>query len=389
MYCKNVASLISYIKEKRQNPNVHLKFGIDGGRGFLKICLSVQDTSINANSRITKPSSEKFKRLKYNDNAGNNDTFKDSGLNKIFILAIAQNCQENYSNVLKLWNILKINDFQGTIATDLKLANLLAGIGSHSSMYPCTYCLADKNNLHVCGVYRTTDNCKKFFEKWRKNGSYLKKAKEYKSCINEPVVKREKNTKIIDIIPPPELHLMIGVVNTLVNHMQQKFEDITHLWIKSCGVERQITHGGSGFNGNSCKDLLEAKNTEKLKKFCEENENDECLKYVSVFESFKDVVDDCFSNELKPTYAESIMKFKSEYLTLNISVTPKVHAVFFHIKDFCAQQKRGLGFFCEQAIESVHFDFDCTWNKYKVLKSNHNYANQLLRAVIEYNSNHI
>ena len=38
---------------------------------------------------------------------------------------------------------------------------------------------------------------------------------------------------------------------------------------------------------------------------------------------------------------------------LEISVTPKVHAVFFHVQEFCELTKMGLGPWSEQTSESV------------------------------------
>ena len=84
-------------------------------------------------------------------------------------------------------------------------------------------------------------------------------------------------------------------------------------------------------------------------------------------------------------------KFKKKsYLHLEISITPKVHAVFHHIKDFCSKTAKGLGVYSEQAMETVHFDFLQTWANYKVKNiTNENYDSRLLRAVCDYNSNHL
>lgn len=40
VYCNNLGGLIEHVKEKRQVSDVHIKIGIDGGGGFLKVCLS-------------------------------------------------------------------------------------------------------------------------------------------------------------------------------------------------------------------------------------------------------------------------------------------------------------------------------------------------------------
>ena len=54
-------------------------------------------------------------------------SFKDSGMKKLFILAIAKNVSENYRNILMLWNALQLTsnfDFLSkcTYAIDLKMA---------------------------------------------------------------------------------------------------------------------------------------------------------------------------------------------------------------------------------------------------------------------------
>ena len=61
--------------------------------------------------------------------------------------------------------------------------------------------------------------------------------------------------------------------------------------------------------------------------------------------------------ELKPTYEESIDSFRDSYLSLKISMILKVHSMFFHIKDFCSEDNKGLGYYSEKSMESVHFDF--------------------------------
>lgn len=114
-----------------------------------------------------------------------------------------------------------------------------------------------------------------------------------------------------------------------------------------------------------------------------------CLKFVDAFKKFNEVVKACFTADLSPKFVEFIDEFKEAYLALNISVTPKVHAVFFHVKEFCTAHKKGLGFCSEQAMEAVHYDFTATWAKYKVSQNNPDYGNQLLRAVCEYNSQHV
>lgn len=56
--------------------------------------------------------------------------------------------------------------------------------------------------------------------------------------------------------------------------------------------------------------------------------------------------------------------------------------------DFCEEMQSGLGFFSEQAMESVHADFKKIWEKYKVSIDHPEYLKRLLSAICEYNGSH-
>ena len=80
--------------------------------------------------------------------------------------------------------------------------------------------------------------------------------------------------------------------------------------------------------------------------------------------------------------------FRSAYMKLQISVTPKIHAIIDHVPEFCQLKKVDLGKFSEQASESVHSDFQKTWQRFAVPLSHEQAAKRLLQAVIKYNSLH-
>ena len=95
---------------------------------------------------------------------------------------------------------------------------------------------------------------------------------------------------------------------------------------------------------------------------------------------------DSFTTKLK----EKTEVFRVKYLNLKISVTPKVHAVFFHVAEFCDIVGTGLGPWSEQTAESLHHDFSQIWNNFKVADMDHpEYAKRLLDAVVMYNSQHL
>lgn len=305
-------------------------------------------------------------------------------MKRLFILSAVPSAQENYDNVGQLFSALNITPFDGTIATDLKLANILIGIMSHSSAYPCTYCYAKHDELHTCSELRTTANVLKNYEDWLTKGRGSKRvAKKYFNCIHPPLITTADGKSFLDIIPPPELHLMLGVVNTVFTHMLKECEKEAEDWAKACHVQREITYGSSGFKGNACRTLLH--NIDILRS----SSNLAVLKYVQVFEDFNSVVSACFGNVLENNYTTCIENFKKSYISLGVSVTPKVHIVFFHVREFCHKTGMSLGFFSEQAMESVHFDFKSVWLKNKVGENHPDYPTKLLRAVCSYNALHV
>ena len=299
VYCNDVMNFITHIKEQRRitDQKVHLKIGTDGGGGFFKVCLSVQ---------LIDSETNKYKK----------ELFKDSGVKKIFLLAVAP-IQENYYNLNKIWQKLNLNDLlkdDATISTDLKLANLICGIGTHASTFPCTWCTAEKNKLHLKGTIRTISEIKNNYEKYSAAGSNPKNAKNFESCINMPVFHEISDRKILDLLPPPELHLMLGAVNSIINHIcnDEQCKTDADQWIKECFVERKVTYHGCSLEGNACKKLLNSIDTLRSKN------NIFVMKYVQLLKDLKDVIHDCFGNDLKPKFARSIEKFKISYLSTNI-----------------------------------------------------------------------
>ena len=111
--------------------------------------------------------------------------------------------------------------------------------------------------------------------------------------------------------------------------IEKQWPDIADEWARRCHVQKDVQYGGT-FDGNSCRLLL--RNCDLLDSII----NDLASKrYVTAFKMLDKVVHSCFGNVLESDYKESVLSFKLAYLDLGISVTPKVHAIFYHIVEFC------------------------------------------------------
>ena len=115
VYVNDVKMLINMIIERRRIANPLVKVGLDGGQGSLKLCVSVIDLANpegNANS-----------------------------VNDVLLLFIGYGVQENRSNIRKIWILLRMDSLNYILCIDLKVANILCGLKSHSSKYPCCWCI--------------------------------------------------------------------------------------------------------------------------------------------------------------------------------------------------------------------------------------------------------
>ena len=313
--------------------------------------------------------------------------FLESGVKKLFIIALAPNVSELYVNMKRLWlncGIEKLHH-RYTIATDLKLCNVLLGLMSHSSCHPCAWCDADKENLHKVGNQRTISSLMKLFWDFFESKKDKKDAKHFGNVIHPPIIcdNIDDDTSVICLIPPPELHLLIGPVNKLYTALDDEWQEC-ELWLKECNVKKVEYHGGQ-FAGNESRKLLN--NVDKLQAL---HPPSSVTKFITAFRSFNAVVEACYGKTLHPDFQRRIAVFAMDYLKLGISVTPKVHAVFFHVAEFCLLTGQGLGPWREQAGESVHHDFKQTWKNYKVNDVKRDiYSENLLRAVAAYNSKHL
>ena len=217
-------------------------------------------------------------------------------------------------------------------------------------------------------------------------------AMKHKSCISEPLIGYDDSCYVLDIIPPMQLHLMLGIVNRLYNFLDKvlvasknsmKAKD----WSDKLSISRRHYWGGE-FIGNQCSKLLD--NVDILERMLVEAEAFAAIPYVDALRSFKRVKDSCFSFELLPGYDKAIEDFKHAYQNLGIPVSLKVHIVFEHIIQFCKKYYKRLGFFSEHGLESSHYDFHSFWEKsYKLPMIHPNYPEKMLQSVIMYNALHL
>ena len=119
VYCLNVAQLVMFIKQKRgidqDDDDLLFKIGLDSGRGFLKLCLTVEEKKVPGGS----PDRKKTPQAK----------FRDSGVKRLIVLAIVEGASETYDSIKTLMELIDVDSlsFDVNFCLDLKMVNILMG----------------------------------------------------------------------------------------------------------------------------------------------------------------------------------------------------------------------------------------------------------------------
>ena len=105
------------------------------------------------------------------------------------------------------------------------------------------------------------------------------------------------------------------------------------------------------------------------------------------------VVKSCFGNVVTEGWQRYIEDFKRSYMKLKITVTPTIHSIICHVRDWYTIKgtDRGLGYYSEQATEHAHTAWMDVWTRRRFKRDyNHpQYATQLKSAMATFNSEHV
>ncbi|PAA83701.1 hypothetical protein BOX15_Mlig016295g3 [Macrostomum lignano] len=366
VFCRDVYAFLAHVSNSRGTAEMHqrVKLAIDGGGNSLKVCVSVTVDGRGCTS------SAQFNR------------FMDSGVKKILILALVEDVKECYQNVSVLMSTIDISSINFTLACDFKLANIISGIQSHSSSHPCLYC-EGRPPWEVPAQRRTLGSIRHLASEFQAAGGHQPLAKNFANCVQPPLLPGSDSAELLDVVPPPELHMMLGIVNRLLDALNASWGgNKAYEWAYEAGICRQQYHGGC-LEGPACKKLL-LKASELWSVLPPH------LKlYATALQDFNAVREACFGQSLAADYSLYIARFQTTCRYLELSVTPKMHALFDHVPAFCGKYGKGLGSFSEQAVESAHSDFEATWQRYKRPLNHPQYSTCLLQSIINYNSFHI
>ncbi|XP_065648191.1 uncharacterized protein LOC136077891 [Hydra vulgaris] len=224
--------ILSILIERGMDPlSSMICISIDGGQGFLKVIVNVFDKT------------------------NKNEIYIDSGVKRCFILAIVEDVCEDNGNLQKLFSRLNLDNVTYHLAFDLKCANSIFGLSSHSSKYACLWCEGECSL--ESGTPRTLGSFDYWYNLFVENGAKRLEMKDFKNVISPRLVYLDKNAEdeVNHLVPPPELHLLMGIV-TLLGRLLLDHWPLFKNWLKEHYILLRGYHG-IGFDGNNSNKLLE------------------------------------------------------------------------------------------------------------------------------------
>lgn len=375
VFLKNLPSFVQHIMEVRrlEPEKTIVRTQIDGGGGSVKVTASIFQPTL----------------LSYDNTDRSNGVTGErySGVNKLLVLAHVDNIQERYENIRTLVELVKLNQLKTFIAADLKLINVLLGISSHSGKFSCAWC--ESECTLSSGKLRTFGNIQQHYQDFVDAGANLKNMMAFKNVIHSCLLEYDDEQLVLDVIPPPELHLLMGVVNKILDLVIKVWPEVLD-WCRSKGITRHGYQGG-GLDGNNSKKLLDK--LDELSAIIPIH----LLPIVSTLKDFKEIVAGCFGDYLCPLIVSKIESFSKSYVNLRefsadvlnerLTVSWKVHVVVVHLPQFLKKKKVGMARFAEQTGEAAHAKMKGTLKRFCVCEDNPRHGMQMKKAIVNFSSN--
>ena len=411
VYANSEDLLTRVCKLRDLKGHVFAKVMIDGGKGFLKVSLSVLPYDYNPISEEVfnndSDESDDSNITQENKLVTNSKSNKITSVKKLVLLAIVPDIDESHSNLETIIKKTELNKISFILAVDFKLLLIVLGLQNAVSTYPCPYCLISLNDIRNLNkvLYdeefetpqdRTFGNLK--YDCHRFQGEFYGKRKNAKYChstINPSLILEDDNILVLSKCPMDELHVLEGIVNHIFfkGLVIAIGKENAMKWPKKLNVV-SVLYQGEKFEGNGCRKLIKSSNILQDKEIMGAEVHPLIVQpYIAVFQALDKIISACFgSHPVKGDIPNLLRHFSKTYLGLGISVTLKVHIIIAHLIPCLMNLKgQGLGIYSTQAGESIHKEFNQKfWARYKVNSLTHPaYGERLLKATVDFSSKHL
>lgn len=407
----DASELLDFLVEERQIiGHYDVKIMIDKGKEFLKASMAIfpKNYSMDSNTVIEENSGDEGdgsylqgkKSSFYSEGGSSGNKRVLSSVKRLILLCVVPQAQETYENLKLLFDWMRINNLPYKFVSDFKLLLVAIGQQTASSTYPCPYCFVTLSSLRN-GVPAKNQLLKTFgdlndsFNKFCDINMDKKLAKDCESTINPPLFDETSETTVLSKCIIPELHILQGFVNHLFWNGLVKLlgEKVALIWPTKINAIAKNYHGRV-FEGNACRKMIKEVDTLLDDEILQSVDRFQLEPYIQAFKCMDKVVTYCFSTKLigDENVPKLIDNLKKSIKATRVSVTLKIHVLLEHLTQCLSYLKnmQGLGYWSEQAGESVHYEFYKIWERLKINNmKDPSYKERLRRAVVIFSSQHI
>ena len=162
----------------------------------------------------------KKKRRKFSDGLDAAQVSNNNGVNRVLILALSTDSDENYDKLKNIFSHIELEPGTFSLCGDLKVLNISLNLMTHSARHPCPSCHWVKGDVSTESQLRTFEGIRSYYLKWfEETGGDETKLKDYFNCRGVPLPIFPETGLVCDHLPIPELHVMMGCVNKLVEEL--------------------------------------------------------------------------------------------------------------------------------------------------------------------------
>ena len=371
VYCKNLSEFVMCIISGRgyDLQSTVILFNVDNSDDFSEYSITIIDLNEDPNAPL-----------------------KSSGSRYSLIVAVSPKVPESNYNFKKVLNIIKAHDVKMQYACDLKADAELIGIQSAACLHPCIYCTTD--DMSKCGEPRTIGSLCEDRQKFIDSGLDRKQLKKFNNCEHVPLItndfENDWDKEILDLVIPPGLHIMLGVVNQQVKLLEKEIPALVEEWVAYSQAQRVAYQGGI-FEGNGCKSLVD--HVDYLEMLVKNDSSSSkhiaiAMSIIDVLRKFGKMRHACYAKTLQPDFETHIDNYSNSIENVHddhdVSIIVKNHIARFHVKEWCKRNEIGLGSRSEQAPEASHKQFLKIWQRCKTIGAT--LGKRLLKTACVYNS---
>lgn len=257
-------------------------------------------------------------------------------------LLYSRTLTEKYEDVEKALQIINYEQHQWEVIADLKLLNVLCGVGTASSRYPCVLCT-------WYGTHRKNLD-KQYFQsevmpRWLAQGGVGSF-----SSVHESLIKLSKV-----IIPP--LHTKLGLISQFVKKLDPESDAFTFL--QQLFNRKSAAKLAAGiFNGPEIRKLL--KNSSQFCQFLNPVEKAAFLSFESICKNF-------LGKHRSSNYKTIAKELVENYYHMGCNMSYKLHLIDAHIDDMppnCSDYSDEMGERFHQDIMSIEERYQGRYSKW-------------------------